>query len=324
MYPRFAELLSRSHALVGPMDRDRATGGDRTAGGARRARGRGWPGRSALGRGGGRAGEPAAPLHDLLELWQARDGRVLRLQDYRATGGVRSGVARIAESAYTRLSDGERRVARDLLLRLADIGEGSPERRLVPLSEVERHQRRAARPGRADRRSPADGRGGHGRALARGAAARVASLPRAGSRRIEWCARCTRTFVLPPANGTRAGGIRATFIGVPGSRPRSSFAPSTRPDGPARTRIRRRPASSNRPRGRATAHPEPAPSGAAGGGGGAARAHRGRRCGGGRRSATSLEERPAGRRRGAGRARAAARGRGAGRTKARRGGAAGA
>ena len=28
----------------------------------------------------------------LLELWQARDGHVLRLQDYRATGGVRSGL----------------------------------------------------------------------------------------------------------------------------------------------------------------------------------------------------------------------------------------
>ncbi len=85
------------------------------------------------------ADEPGAlPLLSttLLELWQARDGRVLRLQDYRATGGVRSGVARIAEAAYLRLSERERRVARDLLLRLADIGEGAPERRQLPLVEI--------------------------------------------------------------------------------------------------------------------------------------------------------------------------------------------
>ena len=78
------------------------------------------------------AEEPGAlPLLSttLLELWQARNGRVLRLQDYRATGGVHGGVARIAEAAYMRLSEPERRIARGLLLRLADVGEGAPERR---------------------------------------------------------------------------------------------------------------------------------------------------------------------------------------------------
>jgi WD40 repeat protein/DNA-binding SARP family transcriptional activator len=135
-YPHFAELLSRSHALVGPMDRHEL--------------------REVIQRPAARAGlevedrlvdvlvtdvgdEPGGlPLLSttLLELWRARDGRRLALQDYRATGGVRGGVARIAESAYTRLSDGERRVARDLLLRLADVGEGAAERRRVPLVEV--------------------------------------------------------------------------------------------------------------------------------------------------------------------------------------------
>ena len=94
------------------------------------------------------ADEPGAlPLLSttLLELWQARDGRVLRLQDYRATGGVRGGVARIAEAAYMRLSEPERRVARELLLRLADVGEGAPERRRVPLAEIQRDRRRASR-----------------------------------------------------------------------------------------------------------------------------------------------------------------------------------
>jgi WD40 repeat protein/DNA-binding SARP family transcriptional activator len=135
-YPRFADLLSRSHALVGPMDRHEL--------------------REVIERPAARAGlevedrlvdalveeladEPGSlPLLSttLLELWQARDGRVLRLQDYRDMGGVRSGVARIAEAAYRRLSGSERRVARDLLLRLADVGEGAPERRLVPLVEI--------------------------------------------------------------------------------------------------------------------------------------------------------------------------------------------
>jgi WD40 repeat protein/DNA-binding SARP family transcriptional activator len=136
LYPRFAELLSRSHALVGPMDRAEL--------------------REAIEQPAARAGlevedglvevllaeladEPGSlPLLSttMLELWQARDGRMLRLQDYRAAGGVRSGIARIAESAYTRLANDERRVARDLLLRLADIADGSAERRLVALSEV--------------------------------------------------------------------------------------------------------------------------------------------------------------------------------------------
>jgi WD40 repeat protein/DNA-binding SARP family transcriptional activator len=135
-HPDFAELISRSHVLVGPMDRDEL--------------------REAIEQPAARAGlevegrlvdvlvaevgdEPGSlPLLSttLLELWRARDGRVLRLQDYRTTGGVRSGVARIAEAAYTRLSERERDLARDLLLRLADGDDGAPERRLVPLSEL--------------------------------------------------------------------------------------------------------------------------------------------------------------------------------------------
>jgi WD40 repeat protein/DNA-binding SARP family transcriptional activator len=136
-YPAFAELLSRSHALVGPMDPAEL--------------------REVIERPAARAGlevedrlvdvlvaevgdEPGAlPLLSttLLELWRARDGHVLRLQDYRATGGVRSGVARIAEAAYMRLPEAERRVARQVLLRLADIGEGAPERRRAPLVEIQ-------------------------------------------------------------------------------------------------------------------------------------------------------------------------------------------
>ncbi len=136
VYPEFAELISRSHALVGPMERHELA--------------------EAIERPVARAGldieprlvetlvadvgdEPGGlPLLSttLLELWQARDGRTLRLQHYRSTGGVRGAVARIAEAAFTRLSDREQGVARNLLLRLADVGEEAPERRRVRLTEI--------------------------------------------------------------------------------------------------------------------------------------------------------------------------------------------
>ena len=72
-------------------------------------------------------GEPGAlPLLStcLLELWQRRDGRVLRLAAYQESGGVHAAVARLAEGAYGRLDDDGRRMARGVLLRLAGEGEG--------------------------------------------------------------------------------------------------------------------------------------------------------------------------------------------------------
>jgi WD40 repeat protein/DNA-binding SARP family transcriptional activator len=71
-------------------------------------------------------GEPGGlPLLStaLLELWQRRDGRRLRMTTYEDTGGVRGAVARLAESAYQRLDDDQRRTARTILLRLAGEGE---------------------------------------------------------------------------------------------------------------------------------------------------------------------------------------------------------
>ena len=104
-YPRFAELLSRSHVLVGPMDPDELT--------------------RAIEQPAARAGlevEPALvdalvsdvsgergglPLLSttLLELWWASDGHTLRLERYRTTGGVHGAVARLAEDAYTHFAE---------------------------------------------------------------------------------------------------------------------------------------------------------------------------------------------------------------------------
>ena len=74
----------------------------------------------------------------LLELWQRRDGRRLRMSAYEQTGGVRGAIARLAENAYARLDPAQRETARRILLRLADHGEGeSAVRRRVELAELE-------------------------------------------------------------------------------------------------------------------------------------------------------------------------------------------
>jgi WD40 repeat protein/DNA-binding SARP family transcriptional activator len=83
----------------------------------------------------------------LLELWQRRDGRRLRLATYEQTHGVQGAVARLAEDAYGRLGPHEKAVARRMLLRLAGTGEGDAMvRRQVPLDELETDRdERAAR-----------------------------------------------------------------------------------------------------------------------------------------------------------------------------------
>ncbi len=137
-YPRFADLLSREHVLVGPMDRGELADAivqpaarvglevegllvDALVSDAAEQSG-GLPLLSAM----------------LVELWQARDGRALRHESYRASGGMRAAVARLAEAAYVRLAEPERRVARTVMLRLAGEQDGTPVRRRTPVTELER------------------------------------------------------------------------------------------------------------------------------------------------------------------------------------------
>jgi len=86
-------------------------------------------------------GEPGAlPLLStaLLELWQRRDGRRLRLVSYAETGGVLGAVARLAEAAFSRLDETQQALARRVLLRLAEVEpEGGVERRRLPLEQLE-------------------------------------------------------------------------------------------------------------------------------------------------------------------------------------------
>jgi WD40 repeat protein/DNA-binding SARP family transcriptional activator len=136
-YQRLAGLLASNHVLVGPMRRDELR-------------------RAVLcpARRGGLLVEPeladalvadvedepgALPLLSaaLLELWQHRDGRRLRLGGYERTGGVRGAVARLAEDAFVQLDERGRTAARDLVMRLVELrADGEVERRRLPLTEV--------------------------------------------------------------------------------------------------------------------------------------------------------------------------------------------
>jgi WD40 repeat protein/DNA-binding SARP family transcriptional activator len=137
-YPELAKPLAANHVLVGAMQRDEL--------------------RRAIERPAERAGlrvdeelaevlvadvrdEPGAlPLLQaaLLELWQHRNGRRLRLAAYEQLGGMHGAVARLAEHAYDQLDRNQRAAARDVLMRLASPSEGGGvERRRLRLADLE-------------------------------------------------------------------------------------------------------------------------------------------------------------------------------------------
>jgi outer membrane protein assembly factor BamB len=80
--------------------------------------------------------EPGAlPLlsHALAETWARRDGHVLTVEGYRASGGIRGAVARTAERLYDTIPSGQRLLLRSVLLRLvAPSLDGQPVRSRVP------------------------------------------------------------------------------------------------------------------------------------------------------------------------------------------------
>jgi len=84
--------------------------------------------------------EPGAlPLlsHALLETWQRRRGRKLTYTGYSESGGVRGAIAKTAQSVYQQLSSEAQAIARNIFLRLTELGEGTQDtRRRAPLSEL--------------------------------------------------------------------------------------------------------------------------------------------------------------------------------------------
>ena len=81
-------------------------------------------------------GEPGAlPLlsHALAETWQRRDGRVLTVEAYRATGEIRGAVARSADRLYESLPAEQRPKLRSVMLRLVSSSpDGEPVRSRIP------------------------------------------------------------------------------------------------------------------------------------------------------------------------------------------------
>jgi WD40 repeat protein/transcriptional regulator with XRE-family HTH domain len=87
--------------------------------------------------------EPGAlPLlsHALLATWEHRRGRTFTLEGYRASGGVRGAIAETAESVFNdQLDRAQQELARDVFLRLTELGEGTEDtRRRAALNELVR------------------------------------------------------------------------------------------------------------------------------------------------------------------------------------------
>jgi len=87
--------------------------------------------------------EPGAlPLlsHALLATWERRRGRTMTLDGYRASGGVRGAIAETAENLFTdQLNQTQQKMARDVFLRLTELGEGTEDtRRRAALNELVR------------------------------------------------------------------------------------------------------------------------------------------------------------------------------------------
>ncbi|MET8079675.1 hypothetical protein [Streptomyces sp. NPDC005303] len=67
--------------------------------------------------------------HVLLETWRRRKGRLLTLAAYEAAGGVHGAIATSAEEVYGQLTAAQARTARQLLLRMVEPGQGTPDTR---------------------------------------------------------------------------------------------------------------------------------------------------------------------------------------------------
>ncbi len=85
--------------------------------------------------------EPGAlPLlsHALLETWKRRRGNLMNLRAYSEAGGVRGAIAKTAESVYyAELTPMQQQIARNIFLRLTELGEGTQDtRRRAAISEL--------------------------------------------------------------------------------------------------------------------------------------------------------------------------------------------
>ncbi len=142
-YANLREAIAAQQEYIGPMGAEEL----RRAIEEPAARG-GWAFESGLvdlllrdvGAGENRQPEPGAlPLlsHALLETWKRRSGRTLTLKGYEESGGVRGAIAKTAETVYGQLSPESQPIARNIFLRLTELGEGTQDtRRRASLDEL--------------------------------------------------------------------------------------------------------------------------------------------------------------------------------------------
>jgi class 3 adenylate cyclase/WD40 repeat protein/energy-coupling factor transporter ATP-binding protein EcfA2 len=136
-YPGLAEALEASHALLGPMSQDDLRSVvERPAAATGLRIEPGLTDRILRDVGDEPGGLPLLS-HALLETWKRREGRTLTANGYAASGGVRGAIAQTADAAYTALSQPEQALARNLFVRLTELGEGTEDtRRRVHFSEA--------------------------------------------------------------------------------------------------------------------------------------------------------------------------------------------
>jgi WD40 repeat protein/DNA-binding SARP family transcriptional activator len=142
-YEDLRKTLSQNQEYIGPMNADELRLAIEEP-----ARTNGWlfePGLIDLllddiGAAGERSPEPGAlPLlsHALLETWYRRSGRMLTLAGYGESGRIHQAITKTAETVFGRLSPEEQVIARNIFLRLTELGEGTQETcRRVQLSEL--------------------------------------------------------------------------------------------------------------------------------------------------------------------------------------------
>jgi DNA-binding SARP family transcriptional activator/WD40 repeat protein len=132
-HPGFSRLVERGMHLVGTLDENGLR--DAIDGPARQAGVLVEPGLVDLLVGEVRADPGALPLlsHALVGTWERREGNTLTVDGYHASGGIRGAVAQSAEQLYARIGTDQRRLLRDLVLRLVSPGpDGEAVRTRVP------------------------------------------------------------------------------------------------------------------------------------------------------------------------------------------------
>jgi WD40 repeat protein len=137
-YPRLRQALTRTQVYIGPMSAEEIR---RVIEGP--ARHGGWifePGLVELILREVNREPGILPLlsHALLETWHKRQRHALTLQGYVKSGGVRGAIARTAETVFNiQLSSNQRQIAKNIFLRLSNLGEGlEGTRRRVMLAEL--------------------------------------------------------------------------------------------------------------------------------------------------------------------------------------------